>query len=400
MLTFLILTLAFPLEDIMRERSVARHGSPEGDFLVYYSAAKAARQPGEHHLYADVIRDSQSSVWGVSSFNYPPFSAFLMEPLTILPPTRAVMVWKYALVLMTALAVYFTLGASSKQPVSVAALAIGVAAAFSFHPHQYSMFLGQMGGLILLAWALGLYLFSRGRPVSSAFCFAFGTVIKVAPIFVVPLLAIRRQWRCLGAYVGWVVALSGLSMWQLGWQPYRDWLWAVYPVISHGTKAFQNRSLPGLILWCAPGQVWGQRGTLGWEVKAPAIILSLAFYLWCWKKSRGSQGLVHELALAPLLYLLTSPVAWTHHFILALVPLVYLWMKSQDTRVEVSSSESAVLVAVTLVLGTAAPNYLAGGLNNSVLYTLVMGSWVLATLALIGVGMKMYARCLPDGANG
>jgi Glycosyltransferase family 87 len=400
MLTFLILTLGFPLEDILRETSIARHGLPDGDFLIYYSAGRAARQPGEHHLYAEVVKGGQSTELGMPvAFITPPFSAVIMEPLTALPFMPAFIVWRYALVLMTALAVYFILGASSNQPVSVAALAIGVAAAFSFTPFQYTVFLGQLGGVILLAWALGLYLFSRRQPVASAFCFAFGTVVKVAPAIAVPLFVMRRQWRWLGAYVLWVAALVGFSVWHLGWQPYRDWLGAVYPVISHGFKHFQNHSLPGLILWCAPGQVWGRPGTLGWEVKALAIILSLAFFLWCWKKTRGPKGLVHELALAPLLYLLTSPVADTHHFILALVPLIYLWMKSQDTRVSASSGETAVLVAASLVFGVAALSYLAGGVNNSILYLFVMVLWVLATMALIWGGMSMYTRCIATEVN-
>jgi alpha-1,2-mannosyltransferase len=406
MLTFLILTLAFPLEDIMRERSIARHGPPVVDFLAFYSAGRAAREPGKHHLYDDVMEADQSHMWGgrggvgTTPFITPPFSAVLMQPLTVLSWMRAYMLWKYATVLMTALAVYLMLLVSSGPRVSMAATAIGVAAAFSFNPFQYTVFLGQLGGVILLAWALGIYLFARGRPVSSAFCLAFGTVVKVAPAIAVPLFVMRRQWRWLGAYFTWVLALTGFSVWRLGWQPHMDWLTRVYPVISCGVKHFYNRSLPGLILWTAPGQKWGLPGALGWEVKALDIILAMAFFLWCWKKSRGPQGLVHELALAPLLYLLISPVSWTHHFILALVPLVYLWMKSQGARLGATVGEIAVLAVASLVFGVAAPTYLAGGLNNSILYLFVIGLWVLATVALLCVGMSMYKRCIAHGENG
>ena len=372
MLTILILTLGFPFEDILRERGIYRYGL-KLDFTSYYSGGVEARKSGEHHLYDALLKQPASSAWwNDSPFTTPPFSAIVLEPLTILPMLRSYMVWRYALFLMTALSVYWMLQIGSSEGVSLTVLAVGVAAAFAFHPFQYTAYLGNIDGIMLFTWTLGLYLFARGRPVASAFAFAFGSLVKLAPLIAVPLFVLRKQWRWLGAYTAWMLALTGISVWRLGWQPHLEWLRAVYPIISHGGKSFYNRGLLGLILWCSPGQVWGRYGSLGWEAKVPAIVLCLAFFLWCWKKGAGQRGLVHELALAPLIYLLVSPLAWDAHYILALIPLVYLWMKFQDTRVGASPGQIAILTGSTLLFGVTAPSHLAGGLNSFVVFLFLL----------------------------
>jgi hypothetical protein len=100
-----------------------------------------------------------------------------------------------------------------------------------------------------------------------------------------------------------------------------------------------------------------------------------------------------------LIYLLVSPLAWDAHYILALIPLVYLWMKSQDTRIGASPGKIAILAGSTLLFGVTAPSHLAGGLNSFVVFLFLLSLWIVADLALIWVGMSLYAPCTGDPAD-
>ena len=108
------------------------------------------------------------------------------------------------------------------------------AAVCFFFPFRNTLVFGQANASILFVWTLGVYLLKRQRPMASALCFALGTVLKVSPVVAVPLLALRRQWRWLAAYVVGVVAFTGASIWRLGWQTNLTWLTAIYPSISSG----------------------------------------------------------------------------------------------------------------------------------------------------------------------
>ena len=90
-------------------------------------------------------------------------------------------------------------------------------------------------------------LLKHNRPMSSGLCFALGTALKISPVVAVPLLALRRQWRWLGAYMAGVAACTGVSIWWLGWKTNLIWLRDIYPCISTGLGNNLNRSFAGLV---------------------------------------------------------------------------------------------------------------------------------------------------------
>jgi hypothetical protein len=116
----------------------------------------------------------------------------------------------------------------------------------------------------------------------------------------------------------------------------------------------------------------------------------LVFLIWCWKKSKDASGVVDELIVLPLVYLLVAPFAWGHHFLLAVFPLTYLWAKSR----EATGVEMVTLSLSTLALGTALPGYIAANspLARPLLTVLATALWPAATSAVIWVGMRMYVR--------
>jgi hypothetical protein len=195
------------------------------------------------------------------------------------------------------------------------------------------------------------------------------------------------------------VAFSGVSIWGLGWQTNLTWLTKIYPSISSGVGSISNRSLAGLVnILVGPSYFATFYTDTEWPVppglslfeRACSLAIGLGFIFWCWRKRKDAKGLIDELMLLPLVYLLAAPFSWTYHFVLAILPLTYLWAKAR----EATSGELAALYLGTLALGTELPMYVAAysPWASSNLIIVAIALWPTATCAIIWVGMRMYLR--------
>jgi len=389
------------------------------DFPVFYVGGKVALQRGATPLYYPPADRSQgykllyeyaddATPWAqmarangfpqILRFTNPPFSALLMAPLAMMPWQSAYILWEIIIIILTAATIFLTLRLLPSGP-ELETFVLMFAAVCFFFPIRNTLVFGQANVTVLFVWTLGVYLLKRQRPMSSAWCFALGTVLKVSPVVAVPLLALRRQWRWLAAYVAGIVAFTGASIWTLGWQTNRTWLKAIYPSISSGLGNILNRSFAGLVdALCGPRYFANLTATTEWPVPrglslfemACGLAIGLGFIFWCWRRRRDAKGLVDELILLPLVYLLAAPFSWPHHFVLALLPLTYLWAKARAA----TSAELVALFLSTLVLGTELPMYIAaytsGGSPHLIIVAIAL--WPAATCAIIWVGTRLYLR--------
>jgi hypothetical protein len=287
-------------------------------------------------------------------------------------------------------------GASAPSLATFTVLFVAVCFFFPFHQN---LVVGQVNVFVLFMWTLGVYLLAHRLTDASALCFALGTVVKISPVIAVPLLALRRQWRWLAAYAVGVAGLSGVSIWVLGWQTNRIWLTGIYPSISSGLGNMFNRSVAGLVnVLCGPAYFATLYTETEWPVppgltlfeKACSLAIVLGFLFWCWRCRKDAKGLVNELILLPLVYLLAAPFSWTPHFVVALLALTYLWARVR----EATAWELVALFLSTLTLGTELPMYVAahspwGGPH---LIMLAIALWPAATCAILWVGMRMSIR--------
>jgi alpha-1,2-mannosyltransferase len=389
------------------------------DFPVFYMGGKVAWQRGAAPLYYPPNDRRQgytllyafaddATPWAqmaradgfpkIRQFTNPPFSAVLMAPLALMPWQWAFLIWQIITIILTAATIFLALKLLPFPP-GLETFALLFAAVCFFYPFSNNLVCGQVNISILFIWTLGVYLLKRQRPMASALCFALGTVLKVSPVVVVPFLALRRQWRWLAAYMVGVVAFTGISVWQLGWQTHLTWLTAIYPSISSGVGNTYNRSLAGLLdALCGPGYAvppslhseWPIPPGLSLVEKACSLAIVLSFLLWCWRKRRDAKCLVDELILLPLVYLLAAPFSWVYHFVFALLPLAYLWAKAR----EATSAELAALSLGTLALGTELPMDIAvySPWAGTHLINVAIALWPLATGAIIWVGVRLYIR--------
>ena len=412
-LTLLVLGLAATFQDSVHRAFVKEDSLTPADFPVYYVAGKMAlAKLGQPLYYVPADRPwnwwylpvDGSTPWtevahsigfsGTFPFITPPFSAVMMAPFARLPWRAAYLAWQLVIAIFMAAAIYLTLRMAWAGE-WVAAFCVFLAAALCFDPFRRNLMLGQIDAPILFLWAAGVYLLHRHQRMASALCMALGTVIKVAPAFAVPLLVIRRQWRWLAGYAVCAMGFTGLSVWRVGWQNHMIWLKKVYPALSCGIGVLDNRSLPGLIdlfsPGCLPAGFCPVPGGVCMFNKVAGLAVGLGFFYWCWRKSKDAQGLAHELTLLPLVFLLVSPWSEHHHYLLAILPLTYLWAKSREAGTHL---EIAVLTLSTLIVGTVIPDYVATSIPwaRSLWAVIDVGLWPAATLALIWIGMRMYDR--------
>jgi hypothetical protein len=301
-------------------------------------------------------------------------------------------------VLMMVASVFFALRLFQVRLPPMVAVAIGFVVAILFHPFRLVLNYGNIDVVMLFLWVLGVFLLSRGRVRSSAFWLAFGTMIKLSPIYAIPLFALRRQWRWLAWYGVWSVALLIVSVWGVGWQNLGLWTRQVAPAMACGIKGWGNFSLAGLVLGFYQPQIRFANLAVpaGWCLvnKTLSGICYGAFLLWCWSKRRDSQGLIVELSLLPLVVLLVSPITWMQYYVLAALPLTFLWVRSRDFSMGGSRLHLILLTCSTLILGPPLPEY---RIVRALGVPFAVFLWVAATTAILWVGMRMYGLCVPGG---
>lgn len=394
------------------------------DFPHYYTAGRLARLKAPQNLlyyppldhaarsYTELRIDATTPYGRASAscdvpdrfvtlpFDAPPFAALLMEPLAFLAWQAAYVVWQFLCVLIMMASLYLILHQAIGRRPSILVVTIGLTVAILFLPFRTDLAVGNINVVLLLLWVLGVFLLHKRRVLGSAVCFALGTAIKVSPVYALPLLAMRRQWCWLASYGAASMVLLAFSTWRVGWTNHVVWFGQVAPALSSGIKYYYNRSLPGFIFALGDPQrlltaLPGPTGLVLFN-KAVSLVCYFAFLIWCWRKRRDSQGLQLEMILLPLVVLLVSPLSWTQHYVVAVLPLTYLLVRSREQALAVSRLDLILLTCSTLAIGITLPDYRLGSAFGAPVQLLVMGSWVAATVAVIWVGMRMYKNCVAE----
>lgn len=192
---------------------------PLADVRAYYDAG--ARLNDGRPLY-----DQPATTNEAEFYRYPPLLAIVFRPLALLPFEIAAAIWEVFLVGCLALTIV-RLRATRRTWVVLGMLAL---------PTGWAVAIGQAQILVTLLMAIG-------SPVA----LAFATHLKLFPVLAAIWWLGRGDWRSLGWFVGWLVAL-GLV--QLVLEPTGT---LAYPA-SLGLEqvgSVENRSLYALspILW-------------------------------------------------------------------------------------------------------------------------------------------------------
>ena len=340
---------------------------PRIDFSAYYVAAHlAAEHPHGRLYYPAYFPDGRTVSHGAANgwkevvhhyglseaitFVYPPFFAVLLAPLAHFSYGAAYGLWNACTALLTFVSVWIIFRLGGKR-IGAELTVVLIAGLSSYSPFFFELVVGQAASLLLFLCALGAWLLSRDRDWPSAFCFAVATMIKMTPIVVVPLLAMHRKWKWLAAYGCWMVTLILFSVWRMGWAAHEQFLHEVMPSMSCGVATFDDVSIVAfvqeLFLGYVPMDKW--QATLPWMACAVSKAVSfvvLGLGMFQFYRYRREEKLVLHLVLLLLLSLAISPITWIHHYVIGLLPFLYLWCKERE------GGGDWLLTATVLVVGT------------------------------------------------
>jgi hypothetical protein len=156
---------------------------PLADVHAYYDAG--ARLNAGLPLYEQTA-DPNGSYY----YFYPPLLAILFRPLALLPFTTAALIWEAILIAATVLT-FRRIGL--REPVLFATCLLAL-------PLLWGLAIGQAQALVTL-------LLTYGTP----FGVALAANLKIFPGLAAIYWVGRRDWRRLGQFAGWMVALIGLQ---------------------------------------------------------------------------------------------------------------------------------------------------------------------------------------------
>ncbi len=335
----------FAASHLLYHDVVERRAPPRfNDFTSYYVAGLAVRAGEPESLYPEnpagslVGHAGQERRWsdlaaraGIEEPNYylyPPLFAVLFAPLTLLSYPHAFAAWLLGGAACLGLALALLVrraGVGIRTPRGALASSCLALMAALFYPVSRSLAIGQ-ASLLLLALLVGaLVLLERRLPRADAgagLCLACGILLKLTPVLLVPWLALRGRWRALAWTLAWSGLLVLVSIGVVGWAPHETYLEHVVPRLGDGTAFYPNQSITGLL-----ARAWGvdDRPADMLPPDHPAsrlgrwlgLILVAATLL---AAARPSVAEPEGLALVLIGGLIAAPVAWEHHYVLALIP--------------------------------------------------------------------------------
>ena len=316
------------------------------DLSSYYTAGYLVRTGDAASLYDTapgdtILGDATSGRWrqagdelGIARqhyYIYPPFFALLAAPLSLLPFPAARLVWLGADLLLLGLFVRLYLvwrraDGTSPSPLELALIAVTLG--LEFLPLIWALAIGQTSLLILALLAGAILCVKRRHEAAAGALLGVATAIKLTPALLLAYFLVRGRPR---------VALWGLATsvfctlsaaLALGPAATLRFFTVAVPAMSGGTAYFLNQSLTGffdrLVTSGDVTQVALSTSRLTKGLATAGSLCLAAFTYHCLRRRPGRPDgldLDLEVSAVMLLTLVLSPISWTHHYLVILIPL-------------------------------------------------------------------------------
>jgi alpha-1,2-mannosyltransferase len=306
------------------------------DSPSYYAAARALARgvnPYDPRTFQETADETFGSSLIVLPYLYPPLLAQIFRPLAGLTPSAYFAALQALNWVLTFLALYLTarlLDLRGRRNILPVLLLFALLP--GNRPLLANVFNGQINLLVLDA-VLAFLLFGRtNKPWPAGFFLSLAILLKVYPaLFVLPLL-LGRRWKHLAAAAATGAALVVSSFLVSGLWPWREfisfsWKTTVRPPDSAYLFGFENAignvSLKGFVhhLFEALG-LPRSAVVLAWGVVLGVLVAAVILLV---RKKRWSSDLGFQSSVLFLLTVLLAPISWSHHYVVALVPAVYLF---------------------------------------------------------------------------
>ncbi|WP_344686968.1 glycosyltransferase family 87 protein [Terriglobus aquaticus] len=207
-------------------------------------------------------------------------------------------------------------------------------------PFKYALFLTQTHPLYLFLTVLALVLARRGFPVWAGICLAVAAAVKITPAFLLLYWLMVRQRRAAVSFVAASAVLTILIVVTTGPSMFFMYLQELSWVSNVLLVAFNNQSLAAFLATVMHPELRNE--VIDWRIHALApwvkwisLLLSVGItVLGGWLDRRNglialrphgeSEPPPYGAVLAMLAATLLAPIAWSHYYIVLLVPAALL----------------------------------------------------------------------------
>lgn len=226
-------------------------------------------------------------------------------------------------------------------------------------PLDYSVWLGNTTHMIMLILLIVLWLFKQGWHWLAGILLGAAGLIKIPLILPAGYFFVRRQWRVVGGGLLVVALVLGLSLSLIPFSLNNIWLnTCILSSAGHPVAAYNNQSVIGFLAReFIPGNI-------GWDLLTPTVEYKLAsniglLFLYApvfvmlflgRKSARTKNTFLLEFFIVLVCSILTSPISWTHYFVLLLTPAAFYMADdspgSNKTWVNVLLGVGLILISI------------------------------------------------------
>ncbi len=307
----------------------------ETDFPNYYTAGRLVAEGSDlSRLYDDAWFQEQIHRSGIpeqGKFSpFPPPTALLFAPLSLLPPIEALRVMTMLNLVLLLASVMLLSKILSLTPAR-AALLVLVSGAGLWNCFRF----GQLYVALSASVILGYYLFIKGRPLLAGIAFGILIPVKYYPVIFLPYFLVKKEWRVVLGAAGSAAALGALSVAVMGWEVHREFLLHIlgkhlasdFSGQTPYATAFQSwDSLLHRLFMYHPEE--NPSPLVNAPVLIPVLKLLIAGSILAatsvvlWKVRTAADSIFREASFAMLgiLPLVLAPGTATYHFVLLWLP--------------------------------------------------------------------------------
>ena len=211
---------------------------------------------------------------------------------------------------------------------------------------------------VLAPLAAAFFGLKRGRATAAGIFVGWAALAKVTPCVLLGLFVLRREWKALAAGSLTIVVLLAASFPLIGAPGFSLWFGLLTEKLGQTVHIIspENMSLHGFVYralvkhdsFLGPSVPWVELGPQAAQTIAGVLILAICASTVVWMlRPRKALQTAECLAAAVPVVLLMSPITWTHHCVLLLLPLAVITTTALQ-RPRLAGSDLVWIVALLL----------------------------------------------------
>ncbi|MGX6600634.1 glycosyltransferase 87 family protein [Micromonosporaceae bacterium Da 78-11] len=306
------------------------------DLHVYAGAVDSWWHGGDLYGYG---RPDDGRNWG---FTYPPFAAFIMAPMAVLPWTAisAIQALASAAATVLTLALLLRRTAQRRGWWLPAVVAVADLLLLPFEPWASTLSYGQINILLLALVAVDLLVALPRHHVLAGVGIGIATAVKLTPAIFIAYLLIIRERRAAVTAAGTAAVVTLISAALAPHESFEFWTNKLFDIQRIGEPSWvDNQSLNGTMHRLSP-----HAATILWATATVAVLA-----VWLWRIRRIDEtDRIAGFALTAVVACLISPMTWVYHLVWLIPALVVL--VDRVTRKDLPQRRRLTVLAILLVV--------------------------------------------------